>query len=74
MCDHTWHALCKGSLSRPFTDRKHVVHGCSTIDPDYTSQLPHQIIFANVWKLLGLLYSKNTSKVSLNQCRGVWQR
>ncbi|GFS85735.1 hypothetical protein TNCV_2974171 [Trichonephila clavipes] len=25
-------------------------------------------------KLLGLLYPKNTSKVSLNQCRGVWQR
>ncbi|GFT69291.1 hypothetical protein TNCV_499821 [Trichonephila clavipes] len=24
---------------------------------------------ANVWKLLGLLYPKNTSKVSLNQCR-----
>ncbi|GFV45861.1 transposable element Tcb1 transposase [Trichonephila clavipes] len=28
----------------------------------------------NVWKLLALLYPKNTSKVSLNQCRGVWQR
>ncbi|GFV43072.1 transposable element Tcb1 transposase [Trichonephila clavipes] len=25
-------------------------------------------------ELLGLLYPKNTSKVSLNQCRGVWQR
>ncbi|GFU82875.1 transposable element Tcb1 transposase [Trichonephila clavipes] len=25
-------------------------------------------------KLLGLLYPKNTSKVSLNECRGVWQR
>ncbi|PRD26466.1 UNVERIFIED_CONTAM: Transposable element Tcb1 transposase [Trichonephila clavipes] len=25
-------------------------------------------------KLLGLLYTKKTSKVSLNQCRGVWQR
>ncbi|UYV80884.1 hypothetical protein LAZ67_19002094 [Cordylochernes scorpioides] len=37
-------------------------------------QLPHQINFANVWKLLGLLYPKNTSKVSLNQCRGVCQR
>ncbi|GFX03747.1 hypothetical protein TNCV_2113191 [Trichonephila clavipes] len=37
-------------------------------------QLPHQINFGNVWKLLGLLYPKNTSKVSLNQCRGVWQR
>ncbi|GFX80313.1 transposable element Tcb1 transposase [Trichonephila clavipes] len=31
-------------------------------------QLPHQINFGNVWKLLGLLYPKNTSKVSLNQC------
>ncbi|GFX11006.1 transposable element Tcb1 transposase [Trichonephila clavipes] len=27
--------------------------------------------FGNVRKLLGLLYPKNTSKVSLNQCRGV---
>ncbi|GFU40400.1 transposable element Tcb2 transposase [Trichonephila clavipes] len=25
-----------GSLSRSFAHRKHVVHGCSTIDPDYT--------------------------------------
>ncbi|GFX88715.1 transposable element Tcb1 transposase [Trichonephila clavipes] len=39
-----------------------------------TPQLPHQINFGNVWKLLGLLYPKNTSKVYLNQCRGVWQR
>ncbi|UYV67601.1 hypothetical protein LAZ67_5001346 [Cordylochernes scorpioides] len=38
------------------------------------TQLPHQINFGNVWKLLGLLYPKNTSKVPLNQCRGVWQR
>ncbi|GFU75204.1 transposable element Tcb1 transposase [Trichonephila clavipes] len=37
------------------------------------TQLLHQINFGNVWKLLGLLYPKNTSKVSLNQCRGVWQ-
>ncbi|GFW84954.1 transposable element Tcb1 transposase [Trichonephila clavipes] len=36
--------------------------------------LPHQINFGNVWMLLGLLYPKNTTKVSLNQCRGVWQR
>ncbi|GFY14098.1 transposable element Tc1 transposase [Trichonephila clavipes] len=36
-----------------------------------TPQLPHQINFGNVCKLLGLLYPKNTSKVSL---RGVWQR
>ncbi|GFX57798.1 transposable element Tcb1 transposase [Trichonephila clavipes] len=39
-----------------------------------TPQLPHQIDCGNVWKLLGLLYHKNASKVSLNQCRGVWQR
>ncbi|GFV40516.1 transposable element Tcb1 transposase [Trichonephila clavipes] len=39
-----------------------------------TPQLPHQINFGNVGNLLGLLYPKNTSKVSLNQCRGVWQR
>ncbi|GFT46571.1 transposable element Tcb1 transposase [Trichonephila clavipes] len=38
-----------------------------------TLQLPHEINFCNVWKLLGLLYPKNTSKFSLNQCRGVWQ-
>ncbi|GFW72080.1 transposable element Tcb1 transposase [Trichonephila clavipes] len=38
-----------------------------------TLQLPHQINFGNVWKLFDLLYPKNTSKVSLNQCRGVWQ-
>ncbi|GFT50210.1 transposable element Tcb1 transposase [Trichonephila clavipes] len=31
---------------------------------------PH-INFGNVWKLLGLLYPNNTSKVSLNQCHGV---
>ncbi|GFW47421.1 transposable element Tcb1 transposase [Trichonephila clavipes] len=37
-------------------------------------QLPHQIKFGNVWKLLGLLYPKKISKVSLNQCRDVWQR
>ncbi|GFX86895.1 transposable element Tcb1 transposase [Trichonephila clavipes] len=40
----------------------------------FTPQLPHQINFGNAWKLLRLLYPKNTSKVSLNQCRGVWQR
>ncbi|GFX50542.1 transposable element Tcb1 transposase [Trichonephila clavipes] len=28
----------------------------------------------NVWKLLGLLYPTNASKVSLNKCPGVWQR
>ncbi|GFY19841.1 transposable element Tcb1 transposase [Trichonephila clavipes] len=39
-----------------------------------TPPLPHQIIFGKVWKLRGLLYPKNTSEVSFNQCRGVWQR
>ncbi|GFW11642.1 transposable element Tcb1 transposase [Trichonephila clavipes] len=39
-----------------------------------TPQLPHQINFGNVWKLLCLLYPKNTSKVLWNQCRVVWQR
>ncbi|GFW71356.1 uncharacterized protein TNCV_537741 [Trichonephila clavipes] len=39
-----------------------------------TPQLPHQINFGNVWKLLDLLYPKNTFQVYLNQCRGVWQR
>ncbi|GFT79799.1 transposable element Tcb1 transposase [Trichonephila clavipes] len=35
--------------------------------------MPHQINFGNVWKLLGLLYPKNISKVSLNKCLGFWQ-
>ncbi|GFV90452.1 transposable element Tcb1 transposase [Trichonephila clavipes] len=39
-----------------------------------TPHLPNQTYFGNVWKLLRLLYSKNTSKVPLNQCRGVGQR
>ncbi|GFV29061.1 transposable element Tcb1 transposase [Trichonephila clavipes] len=59
---------------RMFRRWKTDVHGCSTIDPVYTSQLPHQINFGNAWKLLVQLYPKNTSRVSLNQCRGVWQR
>ncbi|GFX32812.1 transposable element Tcb1 transposase [Trichonephila clavipes] len=42
--------------------------------PQNTPPAAHQINFGNVGKLLGLLYPKNTSKVSLNQCRGVWQR
>ncbi|GFY10490.1 transposable element Tcb1 transposase [Trichonephila clavipes] len=37
-------------------------------------RLPNQINFGNVWNRLGLLYPKNTSKVSLNQCPGMWQR
>ncbi|GFU95584.1 transposable element Tcb1 transposase [Trichonephila clavipes] len=40
----------------------------------FTPPAATPVNFGNVWKLLGLLYLKNTSKVSLNQCRGVWQR
>ncbi|GFW85240.1 transposable element Tcb1 transposase [Trichonephila clavipes] len=44
MRDHTWYALskCSSSITRlncfpgQLAGRKHVVHGCSTIDPDYT--------------------------------------
>ncbi|GFW89059.1 transposable element Tcb1 transposase [Trichonephila clavipes] len=39
-----------------------------------TPQRPHQINFGNACKMLGLLYPKNTSKVSLNEWRSVWQR
>ncbi|GFW41109.1 uncharacterized protein TNCV_415181 [Trichonephila clavipes] len=31
----SWLARCHGS----FADRKHVVYGCSTIDPDYTPRI-----------------------------------
>ncbi|GFV69295.1 hypothetical protein TNCV_1937751 [Trichonephila clavipes] len=41
--------------------------------PRLHPQLPHQINFGNVWKLLGQLYPRNTYKVALNQCRRVWQ-
>ncbi|GFV99199.1 uncharacterized protein TNCV_1511721 [Trichonephila clavipes] len=34
--NHQIGLLLAGSLSGSFADRKHVVHGCSTIDPDYT--------------------------------------
>ncbi|GFT23052.1 transposable element Tcb1 transposase [Trichonephila clavipes] len=54
-----------GSLSGSFTDRKHVVHGCSTIDPDYTAATPDQL-WQRVEAAWSLLYPKNTSKVSLN--------
>ncbi|GFW36900.1 uncharacterized protein TNCV_4349411 [Trichonephila clavipes] len=51
--------------------REHMGHalskGSSSITSTPTSATPDQ-------KLLGLLYPKNTSKVSLNQCRGVSQR
>ncbi|GFX10769.1 hypothetical protein TNCV_3929091 [Trichonephila clavipes] len=47
-----------------------VAHGLTQITPASA----HQINFGNVWKLLDLLYPENTSKVSFDQCRGVWQR
>ncbi|GFU88256.1 transposable element Tcb1 transposase [Trichonephila clavipes] len=39
-----------------------------------TQIIPPAALLDLLWKLLGLLYPKNTSKVSLNQCRGVCQR
>ncbi|GFW96278.1 transposable element Tcb1 transposase [Trichonephila clavipes] len=38
-----------------------------------TQITPPAAIPDQLWQL-DLLYRKNTSKVSLNQCRGVWQR
>ncbi|GFS78151.1 hypothetical protein TNCV_1107631 [Trichonephila clavipes] len=86
MRDHTWHALSKCSSSitrlncfpgrlalRIFLQKKTCGPWLLNNRPRSHPQLPHQINFGNVWKLLGLLYPKNTSKVSLNQCRGVWQ-
>ncbi|GFW41103.1 transposable element Tcb1 transposase [Trichonephila clavipes] len=84
MRDHTWHALSTGSSSRlncfpgwlavmdlsPIENMwPMVVQRLFQITP----QMLHQINFGNVWKQFGLLYPKNTSKVSWNQCRGVWQ-
>ncbi|GFW49595.1 transposable element Tcb1 transposase [Trichonephila clavipes] len=86
MRDHTWHALSKGfsSITRlncfPGRLALQIFRRYKTCGPwllnDWPRlypQLPHQINFGNVFKLLGLLYPKNTSKVSLNQCRVVWQ-
>ncbi|GFX59982.1 uncharacterized protein TNCV_4984931 [Trichonephila clavipes] len=71
MRDHTWHALSKGSssitrlncfpglLSGSFSDRKHVVHGCSKIDPDYTPAAPQDQILQLVeaaWSAVPQLY------------------
>ncbi|GFX44708.1 uncharacterized protein TNCV_2427921 [Trichonephila clavipes] len=39
-------ASLAGSLFGSFADRKHVVHGCSTIDPDYTPSCPTRSILA----------------------------
>ncbi|GFW52194.1 transposable element Tcb1 transposase [Trichonephila clavipes] len=83
MRDHTWHASSKGSLSiellpwpahspdlSPIKNMWFMVaQRLTQITPPAAT--PDQLW--NVWKLLGLLYPKNTSKVSLNQCRGVWQ-
>ncbi|GFV32505.1 transposable element Tcb1 transposase [Trichonephila clavipes] len=56
--------------------RKHVAYGCSTIDPDYPphpSATPDQLS-QSVEANCSAASHKNTSKVSLNQSRGVWQR
>ncbi|GFW52015.1 hypothetical protein TNCV_1189451 [Trichonephila clavipes] len=45
-----------GSLSGSFADRKHAVHGCSTIDLDYAP---------NVWKLLSVCCTPRTRPKSL---------
>ncbi|GFV09778.1 hypothetical protein TNCV_2598331 [Trichonephila clavipes] len=42
--------------------------------PGIHHPLQHQINFGNMWKPHGLLYPKDTSKVSLILCRGVWQQ
>ncbi|GFX47197.1 transposable element Tcb1 transposase [Trichonephila clavipes] len=48
------------------------VHGCSMIDPDY---IPSCCLSRSTLAMCGsCLHPKNTSKVSLNQGRGVWQR
>ncbi|GFV76297.1 HTH_Tnp_Tc3_2 domain-containing protein [Trichonephila clavipes] len=61
MCVHTWHALSNCSLSitrlnfltgwlalQILADRKHVVVGCSTIDPDYTPSCPPDQLWQRV--------------------------
>ncbi|GFW20112.1 transposable element Tcb1 transposase [Trichonephila clavipes] len=84
---HAWHALSKGSSVNHHIELLPCLARSPDLSPmenmwsmvaqrltQITPQLPLQINFGNMWKLLGLLYPKNTSKVSLNQCRGVWQR
>ncbi|GFX48332.1 uncharacterized protein TNCV_4613311 [Trichonephila clavipes] len=58
-------------VQRFFADRKHVIHGCSTIDPDYTPSCHTRSTSATCGSCLVCCTPKNTSKVSLNQCRGV---
>ncbi|GFU24232.1 hypothetical protein TNCV_4786271 [Trichonephila clavipes] len=41
---------------------------------DYTLSCHTTSTLATCGRVLGLLYPKSTCRVSLNQCRGVWQR
>ncbi|GFV69142.1 hypothetical protein TNCV_874151 [Trichonephila clavipes] len=56
------------------TDRKHVVHGCTTIDPDYTPAATPDQSLAACGSCLVCCNLRAYPKSSLNQCRGVWQR
>ncbi|GFV57725.1 transposable element Tcb1 transposase [Trichonephila clavipes] len=61
--------------SRIFPDRKNMVHGCSTINPDFKPSCHTRSTLATRGSCLVCCTPRtNTSKVSLNQCRGVWQR
>ncbi|GFU04934.1 uncharacterized protein TNCV_1290411 [Trichonephila clavipes] len=60
------------SLSPSFTDKKHVVHRCSTIDPDYTSSCHTRSTLLTCGGCL-VCCTPRTHPKSLNQCRGVWQ-
>ncbi|GFW71809.1 transposable element Tcb1 transposase [Trichonephila clavipes] len=79
MRDHSQHALFKGSslITRLscFPDRLALQIFCKKKTcgpwllkdgPRLHLQLPHQNNFGYVWKLLGLMYTKDTSNVSLN--------
>ncbi|GFX23919.1 transposable element Tcb1 transposase [Trichonephila clavipes] len=88
MSAHTWQALSKGSTSitreiklLPWPGRSPDISPIGSMWSivaqrltQITPHLPHQINFGNVWKMLGLLYPKNASKVSFSQLRGAWQR
>ncbi|GFV03260.1 transposable element Tcb1 transposase [Trichonephila clavipes] len=60
-------------LPGSFADIKHVVHGCSTIDPNYTPSCPTRSTSAT-WRSCLVCCTPRTLPKSLNQCRGVWQR
>ncbi|GFY23078.1 uncharacterized protein TNCV_3763181 [Trichonephila clavipes] len=61
--------------TRSLTNRKHVAHGCSTIEPDNTPSCHSRSTLATCGSCFwSVVPPKNTSKVSLNQCKGLWQR